>query len=323
MPYQGFPASGVFVEIPRGMSTGAIARRLDGSGVVRSGLAFRLLCRWRGRQTLQAGEYFFDQPLRAVDVWQKLAEGRIFYHTVVVPEGRTMFEIAEMMEKAGLVSYEEFLRAASDTAPIRDLAPRVRSLEGFLFPATYLFPRRVTASRVVGVMVSRFRQVWASLPETSKQWQRLSVEQVVTLASLVEKETGAPEERPLVAAVFQNRLRRRMALQCDPTVIYALELAGKYNGSLSSKDLRFNSPYNTYRRPGLPPGPISNPGEASLRAALAPPKEDYLYFVSNTQGGHFFSRTLAEHNRNVTRYRRLLAQNGKSDSAAAAQRNRR
>jgi len=308
-PYQGFPKEGVYVDVPRGASARTIARLLAENGVVRSSVAFEALCRWRSRTHLQAGEYFFDHPVDALDVFQAMAEGRVYVVTLVVPEGADKFGIAALLEQRGLTSRAAFLEAVRDPTPIRDLAPGARNLEGFLFPAAYEFPRHITAQEIVTAMTRRFREAWGSLPEASRGRGGLPVDQVVTLASLVERETPLRAERALVAAVFANRLHRDLALQCDPTVIYALELADKYNGSLDSGDLDFDSPYNSYRHPGLPPGPIANPGMASLRAALEPAPVDYLYFVANTQGGHFFSRTLREHNQNVARYRRLLAQN--------------
>ncbi len=317
-PYQGFAPGGVFVEIPRGMSNSAIARRLAESGVVRSRIAFDILCRWKSPALLQAGEYFFDRPTTPMEVFRKLAEGRVFVHVVTVPEGKSMYEIAELMEREGLATRTDFLTAARDASLVRDLAPKARSLEGFLFPATYQFPRRVTPARIVEAMVRQFREIWQRLQKEEGVADDRPIDEVVTLASLVEKETGVKEERPLVAGVFHNRLKRRIALQCDPTVIYALELENKYSGSLSGKDLQFKSPYNTYRNAGLPPGPIANPGEASLRAALRPSQVDYLYFVSNGQGGHIFSRTLAEHNHNVALYRRQLAKDGRREDPKAA-----
>jgi len=311
-PYQGFSRDGVFVEISRGMSSSVIAQRLAENGVVRNHIAFEALCRWKSPATLQAGEYFFDRAATPIEVFRKLATGKVFVHVVTVPEGKTMNEIAELMEREGLTSRKEFLAAASDASPVRDLAPKARNLEGYLFPATYQFPRRVTPERVVDAMVKRFREVWERILREENGAGGKPVSAVVTLASLVEREAKVAEERPLVAGVFHNRLKRGMALQCDPTVIYALELAQKYGGSLSSKDLQFKSPYNTYRNAGLPPGPIANPGEAALRAALHPSHADYLYFVSNSQGGHVFSRTLAEHNENVARFRRMQAQNRNS-----------
>ncbi|MGH9792576.1 MAG: endolytic transglycosylase MltG, partial [Candidatus Acidiferrales bacterium] len=205
----------------------------------------------------------------------------------------------------GFGTREDFLRVAREAAPIRDIAPAAASLEGFLFPATYGFPRNATAEQVAGAMVARFRAVWNALPQEGRNPHQLEPLELLTLASLVERETGAPGERPLIAGVFYNRLAKRIALQCDPTVIYAMELAGKNDGIIHLSDLRMKSPYNTYLNRGLPPGPIANPGEEAMRAALFPPQTDYFYFVSDTQGGHFFSRTHKEHNENVAKYRRL------------------
>jgi UPF0755 protein len=198
------------------------------------------------------------------------------------------------------------------------VAPGAPSLEGFLFPATYQLPRRLSGEEIAAAMVRRFQQEWEVVSAQGHNPAGLSLQQAVTLASLVESETRQADERPLVAGVFLNRLRRRYPLQCDPTVAYALELAGKYTGTLSSRDLRFESLYNTYRRIGLPPGPISNPGTMSLRAALDPSPTDHFYFVANAEGGHIFSRTLAEHNRNVVRYRQLLAEQRQAARLASA-----
>jgi UPF0755 protein len=307
-PYQGFPSGGVYVDIPRGAPQRTIARLLAESGVVRSRMAFEALCRSRKRRNLEAGEYFFDHPLTSFEVFDALANGRVFVKELVVPEGFTMFDIADLAAHEGFLSREDFLAAARDPSLILDLAPHAPSLEGFLFPATYEFPRHVTGKELTGAMVKRFRQIWVALPPVDAAGAPSTVQGVVTLASLVERETPRPEERPHVAGVFANRLRIRQPLQCDPTVAYALALAGKYTGKLNSQDLRFASPYNTYHNRGLPPGPIANPGEASLQAAAAPSPTDDFYFVANAEGGHFFSKTLREHNRNVARYRRLRQQ---------------
>ena len=232
-----------------------------------------------------------------------------------------MFDIARDLEAANFVPADEFLRAARDPILIHDLAPRAATLEGFLFPATYHLSRHPSATGLTTDMIRKFKEEWSTIAASGNDGTTpvsdianvagpaggRPVASIVTLASLVERETPKPEERPLVAGVFENRLRKSMALQCDPTVIYALEQLGKYQGTLTSANLRFESPYNTYIHTGLPPGPIGNPGEASLRAAYRPAQTDYLYFVANTQGGHFFSATLAEHNNNVIKYRRLLA----------------
>jgi peptidoglycan lytic transglycosylase G len=317
LPYQGFPSGGVYVDIPRGASQRTIARQLSQNGVVRSRVAFEALSRSRKRRTLEAGEYFFDHPVTSLEVFDTLANGRVYVKELVIPEGFTMFDIADLAASEGFMTRDEFLSAARDPSPIRDLAPDAPSLEGFLFPATYEFPRHMTGKDMTAAMVKRFKQVWSGLPPAGEPASHKSVQDVVTLASLVERETPKPEERPHVAGVFTNRLRIGQPLQCDPTVVYALTLAGKYTGKLDGADLRFESPYNTYHNRGLPPGPIANPGEASLQAALAPSATDDLYFVANTEGGHFFSKSLEEHNQNVARYRHLLEQSQSQASGSA------
>lgn len=331
-PYQDFPKEGVFVELPHGASPRYAGYLLKRSGVVRSKLAFEIYARRHPRRTLQAGEYFFDHPLTGSDVFWKIANGQIFEQPFTVREGETVFDIARELEAGKFMPAGDFLYAASDPSSIRDFAPEARTLEGFLFPATYELPRHPVATELTAQMVHKFREEWkrieASAPsgepgadgqtgaKAATSARDLAISNMesptarlraVTLASLVERETPKKEERPMVASVFENRLQNRMRLQCDPTVIYGLERLGKYKGSLTKEDLIFDSPYNTYEHYGLPPGPIGNPGEASLRAALHPAETSFLYFVANTQGGHFFSSTLTEHNRNVLKYHRLLA----------------
>ena len=311
-PYQGFAAPGVFIDLPHGASSRTVARLLKQNGVIRSSFAFEMYARRHSRRRLQAGEYFFDHAISAHDVFWQIADGHVYEQPFTVREGETIFDIAHDLESEKLMTAGEFLSAAQNPDLIRDIAPRAKTLEGFLFPATYFLPRHPTPTDVTAEMVHKFKEEWQRIapPESKRYTTGLEhgrpVASVVTLASLVERETPKPEERPLVAGAFENRLRKNIPLQCDPTVIYAMQDAGQYNGKLTGADLHFPSPYNTYAHPGLPPGPIGNPGEASLRAALDPAKTDYLYFVANTQGGHFFAATLAEHNRNVTKYRRLL-----------------
>jgi UPF0755 protein len=311
-PYAGYGPGGVFVEIPRGMGEAGIARMLAANGVVRSEWSFRALALAHRHARLEAGEYRFERPETPEQVFDAVAHGRIYLVTVTVPEGETMFDIATQLAAKGVTTREGFLAAAQSPALVAELAPGAPSLEGFLFPATYQFPRHQPGEKIATAMVRRFREAWAravgEVPEDERPNARFGPLAIVTLASLVEKETAVPEERPLISAVFRNRLRNGMVLACDPTVIYALELAGKYNGQLLLTDLRVNSPYNTYRNRGLPPGPIANPGEASLFAALQPASGEWLYFVATGDGGHAFSRTLAEHNRNVARYRKKEAQ---------------
>jgi UPF0755 protein len=312
-PYQGFAYSGVFVDLPHGASSRTVARLLKQNGVIRSSLTFELYARRHPKRRLQAGEYFFDHAISGRDVFWQIADGRVYEQPFTVREGETIFDIAHDLETEKIMSSDEFLTAAQNAELIRDIAPHAKTLEGFLFPATYFLPRHPAASDVTAEMVRKFKEEWQRIaPSESKQdvsglEHGRPVSSVVTLASLVERETPKPEERPLVAGAFTNRLRKHIPLQCDPTVIYAMQDAGQYNGKLTGADLHFPSPYNTYAHPGLPPGPIGNPGEASLRAALNPAETNFIYFVANTQGGHFFAATLVEHNRNVTRYRRLLA----------------
>jgi UPF0755 protein len=312
-PYKGFDAQGVFVDLPHGASSRTVARLLKQNGVIRSALALEVYARRHPRRRLQAGEYFFDHPISGHDVFWQIADGHIYEQPFTVREGETIFDIAHDLEAEKLMTSDEFLAVAQNPELIRDMAPHAKSLEGFLFPATYFLPRHPSPTDVAAEMVRKFREEWQRIapPESKHDPAGLEhgrpVTAVVTLASLVERETPKPEERPLVAGAFENRLRKNIPLQCDPTVIYALQDAGQYKGTLTGADLHFPSPYNTYAHPGLPPGPIGNPGEASLRAALEPAKTDYLYFVANTQGGHFFASNLVEHNRNVTKYRRLLA----------------
>jgi UPF0755 protein len=317
-PYQNFPASGVFVDVPRGASRRTIGRLLENQGVIRNRLLFEALSRYRSKQTLEAGEYFFNEPASTVEVFEKIANGRIYVRELVIPEGYTTFQIAELVEQEGLTTRDDFLAAARNSQLVRSFAPDAPSLEGFLFPATYLVPRHLSGQEIVTEMVKRFQQEWQTLSSQPHPSTGLSTKQVVTLASLVESETPKPEERPIVAGVFLNRLQHGIPLQCDPTVAYALELAGQFSGKLEAADLRFDSNYNTYRRTGLPPGPIANPGEMSLQAALNPAQTDLVYFVANAEGGHVFSKTLAEHNRNVAHYREVLAQQRKQARIASS-----
>ena len=312
-PYQDFAAGGVFVDVPHGASQRYVAYLLQKNGVVRSAMALRVYARRHPKRTLQAGEYFFDHAMTGPEVFWKLANGQVYQQPFTVREGETMFDIARELEAGKFMRAGDFLYAAGDPGLIHDLAPGAQTLEGFLFPATYELPRHPAASELTAEMVHKFKEEWKRIAPTAAaggptdQGGHRAVNRIVTLASLVERETPRPEERPLVAGAFENRLRVGMRLQCDPTVIYGMERLGKYNGTLTGKDLSFDTAYNTYEHGGLPPGPIGNPGEASMRAALQPAQTNYLYFVANTQGGHFFSATLAEHNKNVVKYRRLLA----------------
>ena len=305
--YGNFPKEGIIIEIPRGSSHRQIAELLAAKGVVRSALSFRLLAARNYRRTLHAGEYFFDQRQPPTLVMRMLILGRVYLHPVTIPEGYTTMDIADLLEKAGLAMRKDFLETAADPTLVRYLAPGARSLEGFLFPDTYKFPKNTPPRRIAEAMVKRFREAWSKLPQ-DHSYARLSPLGLVTMASLIERETAVAEERPRVASVFYNRLEAQVALACDPTVIYALRLQDRYSGTLTSADMHFDSPYNTYLHRGLPPGPIANPGAASLLAAVEPERTNFLYFVADAQGRHVFSRTLLEHNRNVMRYRQKLAE---------------
>ena len=329
------PSGQTFVMLRPGYSTRRIAAELKSSGIIRSERAFILWHYLHRGRSLKAGEYRFDESRNMIDVHNRLARGDVYFRTVVVPEGFTMFDIARAVEAAGLGPAEDFLKVAqSDTALIADLAPAAPSLEGYLFPDTYQFSRMMTMQEMAAAMVKQFRQVARQIGmipaptmstaddgkvplDGSPHLQEfknygdtvgpaLYVPRLVTMASIVEKETAVAEERPLVASVYNNRLANGMALDADPSIIYAELLAGVYQGALHHDDMRFNSPYNTYTHAGLPPGPIANPGKSSLEAAMHPAQSDYYYFVADAAGHHRFARTIEEHNNNVAAYRRAM-----------------
>jgi UPF0755 protein len=301
--YRGYRATEQFVEIPSGARTPEIGRRLVDAGVVKDTWAFRAAVWWTGEgRNLKAGEYRFDRPASAVEVVEKIARGDVYGRRVTFPEGLTIAEMAKIYESQQLGNATEFVAAARGVSMIRDLDPAATDLEGYLFPETYTLPRGVPAPRLIGLMVDRFRSVFTEELQQRAKAQGLTVRQAVTLASLVEKETAQAEERPIVAAVYRNRMKIGMGMQADPTVVYALQKAGRYDGNIRREDLQFDSPYNTYRYPGLPPGPIASPGKASLEAAVAPADVKYVYFVSRNDGTHIFAETLDAHNRNVQKF---------------------
>jgi peptidoglycan lytic transglycosylase G len=290
-----------------GYSTRRIASELKKAGVIRSEMAFGLWHVLHPKPSLKAGEYRFEHAASLPQVYQRIARGDIYFHVVTIPEGYTTFDIAKAIEDAGLGSATDFLRIAQTrTELISDLAPQAKSLEGYLFPNTYEFTRTQSLEEMAAAMVHQFRQVAQQIGMNPGTGLNLDVQKVVTMASIVEKETADPAERPLVASVYYNRLAQNVALDADPSVIYAELLAGTYQGSLHHADMSVDSPYNTYRFAGLPPGPIGNPGKSSLEAALHPGNTDFLYFVADGNGHHRFARSLDEHNRNVAAYRRSL-----------------
>ena len=310
------PASETFVEILPGSSSTQIGMQLEKAGVVRSRYGFDLVRIWK-HGVLKAGEYRFDHSVPVTEVYARIARGDVFTLPVTIPEGATRFDIAVRVEQAGLVKKEDFLTATvNETALIADLDPQARSLEGYLFPDTYRFPRKATATQIATAMVRRFRTAAAGIGLGTRMGNgdtTRDVHSVVTLASLVERETAVNVERPLVASVLTNRLTKKMPLMTDPAVIYGLEVEGKWRGSIYQSDLAHDTPYNTYRHAGLPPGPIANPGLPSLRAALDPAATSYLYFVAagaDPQGKSRFATTLDEHNKNVASYRLAVKQAG-------------
>ena len=302
-PYRGYQGAEQFVDIPQGAGSRTIGDRLVAAGVVRDDVTFRasLWLSGQGRR-LKAGEYRFTQAATPFDVIDRMARGDVYVIKFPIPEGLTIAEMAALFEMHGFGSAASFVEAARDPAPIRGVDPAARDLERYLFPDTYPLTRHTTASELVRLMVVQFLHEYTPELRQAAKARGLTARQAVTLASIVEKETAKPEERPIVAAVYENRIRIGMLLQCDPTVIYALTRAGTYDGNLRRVDLQVDSPYNTYRYPGLPPGPIASPGRASIEAAVRPAAAEFLYFVSRNDGSHVFAKTLGEHNRNVLQY---------------------
>ncbi len=301
------PKTETLVEIAPGSSTVRIGRELERAGVIRNQFAFDLVRFWK-RGILKAGTYRFDQPAPTVDVYDRIRRGDVYTVAITVPEGASMFDIADRVQQAGFGSRQAFLEVATqESSLIADLDPTAKSLEGYLFPDTYRFAPRTALPEIPAAMVKRFRAAAARLGLT------INVHRTVTLASLVERETALDNERPAVASVFENRLDKNMPLMTDPSVIYGLQVRNQWRGTIYESDLKRDTPYNTYLHPGLPPGPIANPGLKSLRAAMAPAQTDYLYFVAagdNPQGRSLFATTIEEHNRNVAGYRQAMKKVG-------------
>jgi UPF0755 protein len=293
-------------EVKEGQSVAQIADALNDAGLLARKwpflVGYRLL--FSGK-SLKAGEYRVEAPLSPRKLLHIFVEGSgIILHPVTIPEGLTRREIARHLRDAQMVDAASFLLASQDPGPIKDWDDRAPDLEGFLFPETYHFPKAETSIRMVEAMVNQFKQTFSEAWRQRAEELGMTVRDVVILASLIEKETSRPEERALVSAVFHNRLRIGMKLDCDPTIVYALKMTDSYTGRLRYRDLKLDSPYNTYLYPGLPPGPIANPGRQTLEAALYPAEVDFLYFVSRNDGTHHFSRTLREHQNAVNRYQR-------------------
>jgi UPF0755 protein len=289
--------------VRKGQRTATILKHLQQAGVIRDEyvplLYVKLL---RRSDSLKAGLYEFSKPMSAVDVIEKLVRGDVVMKSVTIREGLDRFAIATIFSSEGFGSEREWNALTADPELVRDLAPNATSLEGYLFPDTYKFHPGTPAKTIVRAMVQNFRKHFGD--QIALIATGLDLHQTVTLASIVETEARLPQERPLVASVYLNRYRRNMLLGADPTVIYALKLAHRWDGNIRKTDLSMESPYNTYRVHGLPPGPIANPGLASLRAAASPASSDYLYFVAKHDGSHAFSTNVQEHNRNVEIYQR-------------------
>jgi UPF0755 protein len=295
----------IIIDIPRGSSASEIGRMLEDNGVIRSGQVFRLLTAYQrvgGR--LKAGEHVLHASLSTPEVIDSLIQGRFKMYPLTIPEGLTMKEIARLAAEAGLADEQEFLKLCRNREFISSVGLDENTLEGYLFPETYHFSRNTTTEDVVRVMVGRFWTVWEKYKDAAEK-NELTRHEIVTLASIIEKETGAAPERPLIASVFLNRLKKGMRLETDPTVIYGVK---DFDGNLTRKHLQTPTPYNTYLIAGLPPGPIASPGEASLRAVFEPVDADYYFFVSKNDGTHQFSKTLAEHNQAVNKYQRRRSQ---------------
>lgn len=304
-PHRGFAGEEVFVDFPAGASVSSMAEQLVAAGVVRDAWTFRIAARLSGQERrLQAGEYRFATPATPTEVVDRLARGDVFVLSVTFREGLTIREMAAVFEASGLGPADEFIAAAEHVELVREFDRQATDLEGYLFPSTYTLSRRAGATEMVRAMVTEFERIFGPEQRAGAEAAGMSVRDVVTLASVVERETGVAEERPVVAAVFLNRLRIGMPLQTDPTVIYAMMRADRWNGNITRRDLQMADPYNTYVNRGLPPGPIAAPGRAALEAVLRPADVPFLYFVSRNDGTHVFSSTLAEHNRAVAEWQR-------------------
>jgi UPF0755 protein len=298
LPYRGFE-NNTFVKIERGTGTIEIGRTLAQAGVIRYSWQLWVERALHPNAKLQAGEYRFAQPATADEVFSRIARGDIYYFEVTVPEGSNMFDIARILEASGAMPSGDFLKTAADPGPIRDIDPSAKTLEGYLFPSTYRLSHSTTPAELCRQMTGLFRKHWTKIARGADPHH------TVTLASLVEKETGITSERPLVAGVFENRLKKNMMLQCDPTTIYAALLENRFRNTIYRSDLTSQNPYNTYQHTGLPPGPIANPGDDSIQAALHPAATDFLYFVAKPGGGgHQFSTGLAGHEKATRAYRK-------------------
>ena len=304
-PFAGYEGKDITINIKPGATVSAIARRLYRSHIIANYYYFRIYYRiFFNKMSFKTGEYQFDRPMTMKEVIEKLHEGLVKLHKVTIKEGLIIREIARLLADHPHLNFDfrEFISLARSPRSIRSLDPKAPDLEGYLFPDTYMVRKGITAKEMVQFMVKRFKETFSNSMKWRARELNLSVREVVTLASLIEKETSSREERFLISSVFHNRLRLGMGMDCDPTVIYALKRDNKYNGKLGWKELKYDSPYNTRLYRGLPPGPICSPGFDSIEAALYPENTKYLFFVAKDSRSHYFSETLAEHNRAVRKY---------------------
>jgi peptidoglycan lytic transglycosylase G len=304
------------VRILPGMSLHSIAHLLEQEGLIQDGKKFVFLAWWqRVGKRIQWGDFELYTGMAPGTILDYLKTGRTILKRVTFPEGFTLSQIARRLAEENLVDEKSFLQAGQVPDFLQELGLEGDSLEGYLFPDTYVFHRGMSSRAIQKRMVDRFKEIWSELEKKEKCPDAREIRSLVTLASIIEKETGLSEEKPLIASVFYNRLKKGMALQSDPTVIYGIK---HFDGDLTKKHLLTPTPYNTYLKVGLPPGPVANPGKDSLQAALRPASSDYLYFVSKNDGSHFFSRTLKEHNRAVARFQ----PSGKSHSPSKTGKNK-
>jgi len=301
IPAQEHPPSKVIV-IPDGSTFQYVASLLEREGLIKSRTVFVLLGKSQSAdRKVHAGEYELNPGMTPAEILSKLLNGQVLLHPLTIPEGLTIAQIADVASEQGLTDPAEFLRLANDRAFIASLGIKAETLEGYLYPNTYKFPRPIKARELLEAMVEQLRQVVGPDLLARMQELKMTMHEVLTLASVIEKETGSGGERPEISAVFHNRLKKHIPLQSDPTVIYGLPA---FDGNLHKKDLSSPSPYNTYRVQGLPPGPIANPGIQAIRATLYPSDSHSLYFVSRNDGTHQFSATLIEHNKAVEKYQK-------------------
>jgi UPF0755 protein len=305
LPYRGHSASSVIVEIPAGAGLHKTLALLQAHGIVRpfplASTYFRVTGRANGIRT---GEFDFTRPMTPAEVFDKLIRGGVYHHRVTILEGSRSDEVFAVFERAGFGTREEFLKAFQETALLRGLDGKAVDLEGYLFPDTYSLSKGTSERAIIRMMVARFHEVFRPEWIEAAREYGMTARDVVILASLVERETAHADENRIVSSVFHNRLEKRMRLQCDPTVIYAMAMRNEYDGNIRKRDLKIDSLYNTYRYRGLTPGPIGNPGASALAAAVDPAETEYLYFVSMNTGRHHFSKTLDEHNRAVWEYQK-------------------